>query len=99
MPQDWRAQSRGQQHAEQSWDERSADQWRAPAQREPVDSWRAAEPEPVARRQWGAEPEPRARQQCGGEPEPRARQQQCGGEQRYGHPPQEDSPRAGGRWR
>ncbi|MEU5937624.1 hypothetical protein ABZ807_00325 [Micromonospora sp. NPDC047548] len=74
VPDEWRGPARGQQPAEESWGQRPADQWRPPAQREPVDSWRAAEPEPRAR-------------------------QQRGGEERYGHPPQDDSPRAGGRWR
>ncbi|MGK5442841.1 hypothetical protein ACSNN7_13645 [Micromonospora sp. URMC 105] len=71
-------------------------EWRGPARGQqpaeqswgdrPAEQWRPpAQREPAD--SWrSAEPEPRARRQWDGE-------------QRYGHPPQDDSPRAGGRWR
>ncbi|MBM7082103.1 hypothetical protein [Micromonospora humidisoli] len=111
VPQQWREPARSHRPAEQWPDhvtppapDRPDGQWPARAEPQPAREWPARaddrrwegqraeqwrDREPVV--SWrDPEPEP--------EPEPREHQQWAGG-QRYGYPPQDDVPRAGGHWR
>ncbi|WP_194821399.1 hypothetical protein [Micromonospora sp. S-DT3-3-22] len=107
VPQQWREPARSHRPAEQ-WpahatppaQDRPDGQWPARAEPQPAQEWPARADD----RRWEGQRAEQWRDRepvvswRDPEPEPRDHQQWAGG-QRYGYPPQDDAPRAGGHWR